>query len=464
MKKVISLVIGILVALVVIDMGAAYYVGIKAKHKFVELVTFLNNKGSFATYEITSYHKGILKSEVITHVKFKYNNDPKKFIIVKHTILHGPIIIGGSSRKPIDFQLAVINSQPMEMAADYKVPFSTQTIFKFNGDTLTNSNGTIDIRDPAFQIQSSGWNTHTQISHHWTKVKGDFRVPEVTIQIMGLPIVIKDIQFIFDQYRSPAGDWLGDLSFSVGNALQKEQNIELNDLKVFENATLENQLIHANWGADFNRLLVATALYGPLHLQVQIVNIDPEAFKVMANQSGSSTDNNQQSESLRKLLSKRPKITIKPSQITLPQGDFKIDAELAIGSPDITAPIDNDKIASTADGYLHAIVPKEILRQGLLTGITREMTKDPEYQKLSAENKKKSLDQQLELKIQKLIKIGLMVEKEKEYEIKVSIEKGKWMVNGKEIQKSEMVSRATRSSTKSFLNSTNSFSERQISA
>lgn len=433
MKKVIFLVIGILLALVVVEMGAAYYVGNKAKHKFIELVTFLNNKGNFATYEITSYHKGILKSEVITHVKFKYSNDPNKFIIVKHTILHGPIIIGGSSRKPIDFQLAVINSQPMDMTADYNVPFSTQTIFKFNGDTATNSNGTIDIRDPGFQIRSSGWNTQSEISKNWSKIKGDFIVPEVTIQIMGMPIVIKDIKFIFDQYRSPTGDWLGDMSFSIGNALQKEQGIELTDLKVFENAILENQLINANWGVDFNKLLMTAVLYGPLHLQVQIINIDPEAFKSMANQSGNDKD--QQTENLRKLLSKRPKMTIKPSQITLPQGDLKIDAELSIGGPDITPPIDNDKIASTADGYLHAIVPKEILRQGLLTGITREMAKDPEYQKLSVEDKKKSLDQQLNLKIQKLIKIGIMVEKEKEYEIKVSIVKGKWMVNGKEIEK-----------------------------
>jgi len=436
MKKVIFLVFSLIVLLIVADLGASYYVGLRAKQRFEQLVTFLNNN-HLMTYEIISYHQGLLKSEAITQVKFKYIKDSNKYLKVKHTLLHGPIIIGGSVEKPVDFQLAVVNSQPIDLSPQVNVPFTTQTIFKFNQETETKTIGTaVTVLDPLFQISSPGWSSNTQINKHWQAMKGNIIIPEMTIQVMALPIVIKDIQLLFDQNRSDYGNWLGEVSLNVGNALQQEQGIEIANLKFKENVLLEpkSQVMAITWNVDFNKVAIAKITYGPLHFALQLENIDPEALKLLSDfQNNISIDRQKQEEFVKKVLSKKPKLTITPSEILLPEGKMQIETTLTIGDANIGVPLEKENLMKTLDGNLHAIVPKEILRQGLLLGMTQEMQKDPDFQKMTEDQKKQALDQQLTVKIQKLVQDGVLTEKGTDYEIKISVVKGKWIVNGKEL-------------------------------
>lgn len=435
MKKLFFVLLSFILALVAIESGAAYFFGLEAKKNFYNMEAFLSHN-HFVSYEVISYDQGIFKSEAVTKVKLKFLDDPNNLIKVKHTILHGPIILGASREKSLDFQMSVIKSEPMEMPAPYRLSFVSQTIFKFNKEVETHTTGeAFNIKDPAFQISSSAWSSDSNITNNWSTIKGQFVLPELTVSVLGMPINIKDIKFQFDQHRSESGEWLGDVSFNMGDALQKDQAAEIANLQVKEGAVLENQVLNITWGLELGKAILSNVVYGPIHFNLQILNIDPEGLKLLAVLKGDAVDKKIEEEAYLKILLKRPTIIIKSTSITLPQGNIIVDAQLSVGGPDITLPLNQEMVATTIDGYCHAIVPKEILQQGLLTGLTQEMLKDPAYQAMTAEQKKEALDQQVTLKMQKLIQEGVVVEKEKEYEIKINIVKGKWVVNGQEITK-----------------------------
>lgn len=442
MKKLTSSIIGVVVALVILDGGASYYIGIKGKARFEELVAFANEiHGPF--YQILSYQKGIFKSEVITTTTINVLNAPT--LKVKHTIYHGPIIFGASKKRPLDMQLAVIRSEPVEMSPTLNIPFTTYSVFKFNGVTKTETTGTaFEIKRPNYQISSPGWTTQAKISKDLRQVEGDFILPEITVLAMGMPVVFKDIRILTKQNRESFDLWLGDFKFSMGDAIQKDQKIEISQLKLEMGAQPSNQVVNFTWGLDFTKVSMAALAYGPLHFKMEIANIDPEGLKLLSsNEKNVSVKSDPQvatqekarvENALQKILLKQPKVTILPGQITIPQGDIKVDAQLTVGGPDIILPIDKDNVLKTVDGYFHAVAPKDILRQGLIAGVMQEMQKDPNFLKMTPEQKQQLMNQQLDLKIQKLKADGIVTEKENEFDIKISITKGKWVVNGKVVE------------------------------
>lgn len=440
MKKLTSSIIGVVVALAILDGGASYYIGIKGKARFEQLIAFANeNHGPF--YQILSYQRGIFKSEVITEINFLNVAQTK----IKHTIYHGPIIIGASKSKPLNMQLAVIRSEPIEMSPTLNIPFTAYTIFKFNGLTKTETTGTaFEIKRPNYQITSPGWTTHSKISKDLRQIEGDFSLPEITIQVMGMPVVLKDIRIHTKQNRESFDLWLGDFMFSMGDALQKDQKIEISQLKLEIDAAPSNQAVNFTWGLDFSKLAMAALAYGPLHFKMEIANLDPEGLKMMSapqKNIGAKSDPQvaiqekaRMEGALQKLLLKQPKLTILPGQITIPQGDIKVDAQLTVGGPDIILPIDKDNILKTMDGYFHAVAPKDILRQGLTAGVMQELQKDPNFLQMTTEQKQQHMNQQLDLKIQKLKADGILTEQANEFDIKITITKGRWVVNGKEVE------------------------------
>jgi uncharacterized protein YdgA (DUF945 family) len=441
MKKIASLILSLIVLVVVADLGAAYFIGAKAKQKFEELIAFAN-ENHVLLYEVASYQQGIIKSDAVIHIKPRFSNDTNKFLVVKQTIHHGPIILGASKEKFIDFQLAAVTTQPLELPPQIQAPFTTYIVFRFDGDIEAQTIGTAFIfKDPVSYISGPGWSSKIHITKNGTTRKGDFIIPELTVQIMGAPIIVKDIKLMIDQNRSSFDNWLGNISFGIGNISQKEQRAELANLNFEEKLIQTDQTIEITWSLDFSKLSAAALSYGPLQFKMQFANIDPEGLKLLTVLHGAGkieVDKNKQEEIFQKILLRRPKFTVLPSHLTLPQGDIKIDAELAVGGPGIKLPLDQGVIANTADGYFHAVVPKDILRQGLLMGISQELAKDPEFDKKTVDQKKQALDQQLDLKIQRLIQDGIMKESEKEYELKISIAKGKWIVNGKEVEIKQM--------------------------
>jgi uncharacterized protein YdgA (DUF945 family) len=154
----------------------------------------------------------------------------------------------------------------------------------------------------------------------------------------------------------------------------------------------------------------------------------------MLSQQGKVSDSEKLDEAYKAILLQKPTFSVENSHLTLPQGDIDLDLMLSVGGPNITLPLNSKILLNTVDGELKVLVPKEILRQGLSIGIKQQVEKDPEYQKLDDVKKNQYLESQIDLKIKKIRDDQVLTDKDQEYEIKVNIEKGKWVVNGKEIK------------------------------
>lgn len=454
MNKTLKVLIGIVVVIVLAEFGSSFYIGNRAKQEFYRLIAFLNT-GRVASYEITHYNQGLLKSEAYTKIRLKDVSEANKYATIKHTIYHGPFIFGQSKTLPIQIQMAVMESQPVDLSPFYQVPFIATTTFKWNGDLEQQGQAeNIDIRDAGLQILGKNLKTEMSISDRWTTLKGKVSLPDLIVQFMMVPVSIRNFQIDFDQKLSKEGVWLGEVSLGFNDAQQKEQSLEISELKLGENTIEKDALLDVIWGLEFSKILAAAEEYGPLTLKIEVNNLDPEGLKGLANMNSSTQSDsgygmgpekslkggdvairNKEEIFYQKILLKRPKISILPSSLKLPQGEIKVDAELSIGGPSIELPLNQSKIWETADGYFHAIIPKEILQTSLAMMITKDLKNNPDYLKLTDDKQKEYIKQQINLKIQKLMKDGILSEQDNNYESKISIAKGKWVVNGKVLDK-----------------------------
>lgn len=96
----------IIVVLIMVELGSTYYISRTSENHFKEIQAILN-ENPFITSEVISYQSGFFKSQAETRLKFKFNPNHEG-IRVKHTIFHGPIILGVGF--PIHFQYFMIKS------------------------------------------------------------------------------------------------------------------------------------------------------------------------------------------------------------------------------------------------------------------------------------------------------------------------------------------------------------------
>ena len=423
MKKIFAF----LGVLIVADLGATYYVSGLVEKQFLDMERFLS-ENQFVSYEVISYKRGFFKSEAVTSLN--------KVVKMKHTIYNGPIIIGASKGKPVEFQLGVIQSESLNAQDPINLPFTSKTVFNYSGaiESLTEGSA-FNIKKEQIQISGGPWTSESHISKDWQEFKGEMSVPDMMIQPVGFPmgLTVKNVKILCDQKRSLFGNWLGDVSFSLGSASQKDQGLEISNVQLEEQSKLRDQVVDFVWKAELGKAVYANENYGPLHFKMQAKSIDPEAIKSISDKS-ILLDKDKKDKMIQQFLLKRPQFIIEHSEMTVPHGIIQIDADLAVGGGDIALPLNRDVIIKTANGNFLLMMPQEIFRKSLRLGLQKQVAMDPEYKKMDDIQKQEALDQQVNIKIQKLTQDGILTEKETNYVIQFSIVQGKWLVNGKEVQ------------------------------
>jgi len=413
--------IGIVIALVIVDLGATYYVGGMAEQKFIEMEKLLD-KNKMISSETITYKRGFFKSSAETQFKFKYAGG-EKVAKVEHIILHGPIVIDIHGDNKINFKLAVIKSYPLELSPSIKMPYRGNTSISYNGDITSQYEGDAFeiVKANQYKIMGSGWTSIAYLTKKNTTMNGFINVPSVSVLINGVMVDIKKIELKFDQNLSKIGQWLGSHSLGFDSIEQKEMNVKVQNLKFSDNSNLTGELMNFLWKIDLEKVAFQQQNYGPLHLPIDISNIDPIVFNMMEQRGSEASDKIKQ-----QILSKKPTITIDEASLTLPEGDVKLMLKLQAGGPEITLPIDNAKVVKTINGEVEATLPKEILRKVLSTGLRNELVNDLNYQQMPPDQKGVYLNQQLDAKIQKLITDGLMVDKDTVYDIKITVVNGEY--------------------------------------
>ena len=133
------------------------------------------------------------------------------------------------------------------------------------------------------------------------------------------------------------------------------------------------------------------------------------------------------------MLLKTPTVVIEGTKLTLPEGDVSVDAKMSVGGPNIEENFDNAIYTTTLEGDVKAIIAQAVLKKFLGMGMEREVKAKPDVAVLSPAEQTLQVDKEVMVKVEKLKAIGLVSEEGQNFEVKFTIEHGKMMVNGKEL-------------------------------
>ncbi len=446
MKKILLLII-VLAAIIV---GVPYYYGYQAEQTYRGYVD-LFNKNSAMPGKIIAYDRGIWSSTATTEV-------PLGLLTVKfqHKIFHGPVIIDTSAEKPngLQFAMAVIRSAPDLSETQYNEvhkafgdldPLSWKSVIALNGslETFVHSPAIDYKTDTGALISWKGLQGQLSIDKDHKTIKGNFTFPGLSVNSQTFNGEIQGLNFQVDQKRSNLDLWLGKALLGIDKILinQQDKKIEVSSLKFdgeVENQN-QNQLLDIMWTMDLTQAVTPLGIYGPIDVLIKLLNMDPEALKLLKDVHPNQIGNQEIPKFIiKKFLLKSPTLVIENTRLTLPEGNVTINAKLSVGGGNIPDNFDDSIYMSTLDGNLAVELPKEIFEKGFRQVIFQNVTKDPEYNSMTSDQQKAEIDRQLTQKLEKFKSNGLLNEQGNSYLIKFSVVKGKIMANDKEVPISDL--------------------------
>ncbi len=429
MKKFFASIFLILGILLAIELGISYYVAGIVEQKFKDSIDLLNGNDVFSI-DLVYFRKGALRSTAVTHIRYKPFENAKP-IEVKHVFYNGPLIFTPSSDKLFQFKMAIVNSTPGELPKSVSLPFTSQAIIDYRGGIeLTAAGNAFSVTHNQYMIKGTGWSFRSLLDNQWQNLNSEVEFPGITVDLMGTNLNFQKIKATFDQTITSEGDWPGKISIAIDNISDKAFLFELSNVQFMVNETIKSELLDFGWNLGFESLKLANTPYGPLSLDLQLNHLAMVVLKKLSQKSSGEPISD---EMMSQLLQHSPEIIVNNASLSLPGGQIDLSMNFKVGGSDIKLPISKEMIENTLEGDFSLSIPKDMLKEWLSANIIKELGQDVNYQKLDPDHKKQYLEQQLALKLQKFSQDGIVTEKDKNYLIKMSISKGKWTVDGKEV-------------------------------
>ncbi len=370
------------------------------------------------------------KLEVITKIKAKHLPLPE--LQINHTISNGPVIFSNPKEgKPFELALAIVKSSAIGLPSYINMPTVTKTVLDFQGNIDTVLQGkSFTIKRQLNEVSGTEWQSSIHLNKDHSVYKLNINFPEIVAQSSGLTLLIKHVALDSHQTKSTYGNWLGDLSFLVGSAIEKTLGFEFSNLQLNGNSTIRNDVIDVTTKAELPKISISNVAYGPAIMNLKMLDLDAEAMHALQEikSNGKIPD-----VVLRKFLLRRPKLIIENTQFPSSQGQINLQADLAVGGEGLTDPIQMAAVRDTLDGKLMVLMPKDLFKMISGSVLTQTIKAEPEIQKLDSAQQEQAVALRLEQKIQSMLQAGILVDKATNYEVRISIIKGKWIANDKEM-------------------------------
>lgn len=479
MKKLAGLVI-ILAALL---LGGYYGMGIITEKTIKKNIAVLDqSNGLFA--EILQYDRGLFVSEA----RFKWQiHVPETFIETNGNgqtipvpakdytaetaliIHHGPIIFAHSKvRFGLGYAESIFNL-PKEYEDQFKNLFtkeSTKPQIDFSIFINYLNESTIDFKVPAFNLISnkgnghfnwSGMNALTTISSGIKKIRGTVTVNDFSFSQDETKMTLNQFLGDYDLHETLAGLYLGDanLKLPLLNIFLKDQKLfALEDLVIRSDSDIEEHVFNSHFTLNLKSLFANSQNYGPGLIEVSLRNIDADALARINQQASTlqASTETQRQQVLLSLLPEIPKLFSRGAEFEISKIDFKLPQGQIDGHAVISLPKEDNpnpmemiqKIHGNARFKAPVVLVKELLQQSLI----KQMTNQPDLQQtlfqqlqtakiLSTEKQfaeftpEQIASLQADKQLSSLTQTGFIVVQGLDYLIEISLEQGKFNVNGK---------------------------------
>ncbi|MCW8417443.1 YdgA family protein [Fluoribacter dumoffii] len=479
---------GLVIILAVLILGGYYGMGVlteKTIRKNIEVIDQSN--GLYA--EIQKYNKGLFSSEaqikwnlhIPERVVKDENGQPKTLpaqdftMEMPLTIHHGPVIF---TNKRVHFGLGY---------AEAVFPFPPQYNEQFNAQFTPDSvkpqldlsifvnylnESTVNFQVPNFKLMAKdgtgnfewlGMDSSTTMSSGMRKVEGKIKLNGLNATKDDTKIMLSKVSSDYDLHETPAGLYLGDANFSlpIFDVFVKDQKMfEILDLSIKSDSDIEQHLFNTHFNVTVKSILANGQNYGPGDLEVALRNLDADVLAKINQQTTEMQNGNdiQRQQAMLALLPELPKLFNKGAEfeisklsLRIPQGQIEGNLFINLPKGENANPFE---MMQKIQGKAKLQVPAEAVKAIMKQSVIQQIAKKPELQQTLTEQLQANqtaaqttqpaptVEQLAEMQATKQVNAlqqsGLITVKGTDYVIEVSLDQGKFTINGKPYDPSMM--------------------------
>lgn len=477
---------GLVIILAVLILGGYYGMGILTERTVKKNIEVINqSNGLFA--DIQEYKRGWFCSDAIVkwrlHVpeRIVTGDDGKSQTMPAQDyqmempikIYHGPFIYANKQmRFGMGYAQTVFpfpekyNQQFNELfSKDSEKPQLNLSIFV---NYLNKS--TVELAVPSFKLITKegngkfdwmGMDSTTSMSSNLEKVEGEIEFDGVEFSKDDTKLSLGKVSSEYDLHRTPAGLYLGEASFSLPSlivVIKDQKMFEINEFTLSSSSDIEDNLFSTHFNAVLKSVFANGKNYGPGEIEMSLRNLDAEVLgkiNEQANAMQRGTDQERQQAlmamlpELPKLFSKGAEFEISKLSLQLPQGMIEGNLLITLPKDDSSNPFE---LIQKTQGNAKLKMPIEVVKQLMQQSIMQQMAKQPDMQQALIQQLQSGQDQtnqtaptsdqiasmQVDKQIQELEQSGLITVDGKDYVIEISLNQGKFTINGKPFDPSTM--------------------------
>lgn len=471
---------GLIIILAVLILGGYYGMGVVTEHTVRKDIEIINqSNGLFA--QIEHYNRGWFKSDaqikwrlhLPEHIVKDDQGNARTVAAQDYElqmpvlIHHGPIIFG---KKGTHFGMGYAETVllfPKQYNEKFDELFSKESMKpKMDLSIFVNylNKSTLELSFPSFTLVSKdgkahfnwmGMNSTTKLTSDLHKIEGDVVIDGLKMTKDDAEVNLGKVLTDFNLHQTPAGLYLGNANFSLPalNVVVKDKKLlELSDFTLNSDSDIEQNLFSTHFNASLKALKAHESTYGPFNLELSLRNLDADVLAEI-NKQASALQNGSEAERQKALLAILPQVPklfnkgaefeVSQMSMTVPEGT--IDGSLLVSLPkgENANPFELiQKIHGTAKVTMPKVLVKQLLQQSLM----QQMSKQPELQQALIQQMQSAQPQeasaappsteqlagmQADKQLASMEQNGLMIAKDSNYVVDVSLDKGRFVVNGK---------------------------------
>lgn len=471
---------GLIIILAVLILGGYYGMGVLTERTIKKNIEIVNqSSGLFA--QIVHYNRGWfcsnaqIKWRVHIPERIVKSTDGKSQVIPAQDynmempvkIHHGPIIYANRELRFGMGYAETVFAFPKQYDQKFAESFSQDsTKPQLDLSIFVNylNKSTMELSLPTFKLISKdgtghfdwmGMESTTTISSDVNKIEGGFVVDGVKITKDDTQLSLGKVSTDFSLHRTTSGLYLGNASFSLPefDVLVKDKKMfEIREFTLSSESDIQDKLFSTHFNIAVKSILANGLNYGPGYIELSLRNLDADVLAEINKQATdmqNGTDAERQKAMLA-MLPQLPKLFSKGAEFELSRFNLKIpegmiDGHLIISLPkgDSSNPFE---LMQKIHGNAKLKMPKAVVKQLTQQSVLQQMSKKPDMQQALIQQMQSTQPQQAnqpppsqeqlagmqaDKQIATMEQNGLITSQGSDYVTEVSLDQGKFTVNGK---------------------------------
>jgi uncharacterized protein YdgA (DUF945 family) len=479
MEIIMKKLTGLIIILAVLILGGYYGMGVLTEKTIKKNIAVINqSNGLFAQIEqySRSWFSSDAKIKWRLHVpeRVVVGDDGKSQtvpaedfqMVMPIKIYHGPFIYADSRLRFGMGYAETIFSLPEQYKQQFDALFSKESMKpQLDLSIFVNylNKSTVELSLPSFKLISKdgtghfdwmGMSSSTKMSSNMSKVEGDIVIDGMKMSKDDTQITLGVVSSDFALHQTPSGLYLGDANFSLPSfdvMIKDKKMFEISDFSLSSDSDIQKNLFSTHFNVSIKSVIANGLNYGPGDLEISLRNLDADVLadinkQATAMQNGADAE---RQKAMMSLLPELPKLFSKGAEFKISKLSFKIPEGMIDGYLMVSLPKGDSsnpfELIQKVKGNAKLKMPKAVVKQLVQHSVMQQMSKQPDMQQALIQQMQSSqapsnqlsptpeqlAGMQADKQISMLEQNGVITTQGLDYVTEVSLDQGKFMVNGK---------------------------------